>query len=109
MRMLVELISGIAHNATNPTVLQSIAYFLSLADGTPFTSPPASPLRQYPRNSRPSSSRDSSSSLRRIAENTNFASDNENGSVSIQEGTSLSSESGFGTFWLVYGLLARQF
>ncbi|KAI8892215.1 hypothetical protein BC833DRAFT_612374, partial [Globomyces pollinis-pini] len=32
--------SGIAHNATNPTVLQSIAYFLSLADGARLESPP---------------------------------------------------------------------
>jgi hypothetical protein len=86
--------TGIAHNATNPTVLQSIAYFLSLADGTPFTSPPPSPLRQSPRNSRPSSPRNSPSTLRRMVETTNFASGNEHGSVPIQ-GTGSSYESDF--------------
>ena len=45
--------TGIAHDSTNPTVLQSIAYFLSLADGTPFTSPPPSPLRRSLRINRP--------------------------------------------------------
>ncbi|KAI8901122.1 hypothetical protein BC833DRAFT_522587 [Globomyces pollinis-pini] len=72
--------SGIAHNATNPTVLQSIAYFLSLADGARFESPPGTPQRQSPRNSRPSSARNSPPSIRRtedITETTNAASDNE--------------------------------
>jgi predicted Ser/Thr protein kinase len=87
--------TGIAHNATNPTLLQSIAYFLSLADGTPFASPPPSPLRQSPRNSRPSSTRNSPCTLRRIVETTNFASDNENDSVPIQEDTGSSYESEF--------------
>jgi hypothetical protein len=40
--------TGIAHDSTNLSVLQSIAYFLSLADGSPFPSPPPSPLRQSP-------------------------------------------------------------
>lgn len=87
--------TGIAHNATNPTVLQSIAYFLSLADGTPFSSPPPSPKRQSPRNSRPSSARNSPSTLRRVLETANFSSGDENGSVPIQEDTDSSYESDF--------------
>ncbi|KAI8899605.1 hypothetical protein BC833DRAFT_638956 [Globomyces pollinis-pini] len=87
--------TGIAHNATKPTVLQSIAYFLSLADGTRFKSPPPSPLRQSPRNSRPSSTRNSPSTPRRIVETTNFASGNENDYVPIQEDTGSSYESDF--------------
>ena len=86
--------TGIAHDSTNPTVLQSIAYFLSLADGTPFTSPPPS-LRQSPRNSRPSSTRNSPSTLKRIVETTNFASGNEHGSGTIQDDTSSSYEYDF--------------
>jgi hypothetical protein len=78
--------TGIAHDSTNPTVLQSIAYFLSLADGTPFTSPPPS-LRQSPRNSRPSSTRNSPSTLRRIL-------GNEHGSVPSED-TGSSYESDF--------------
>jgi predicted Ser/Thr protein kinase len=80
--------TGIAHNATNPTVLQSIAYFLSLADGAPFTSPPRSQLRQFPRNSRPSSARNS-------AETTNLTSDNDHDSASIQEDSTAPNESDF--------------
>ncbi len=38
----------ISHSATNPTVFQSIAYLVSIADGTKFNSPPPSPLRQSP-------------------------------------------------------------
>ena len=79
--------TGIAHNATNPTVLQSIAYFLSLADGAPIAPPPPSPLRQSPRNSRPSSTRNSPSNLRTIVEPTNFASGNEHDSVPSQQDT----------------------
>ncbi|KAJ3270884.1 hypothetical protein HDV01_007355 [Terramyces sp. JEL0728] len=36
---------GIPYNSTNPTILQCIAYILSLADGAPFSSPPTSPVR----------------------------------------------------------------
>ena len=56
--------TGIPYNATNPTILQCIAYFLLLADGTPFKSPPPSPLRMSPRNSRASSARNSPGPLR---------------------------------------------
>jgi predicted Ser/Thr protein kinase len=89
--------TGISHNATNPTVLQSIAYFMSLADGAPFTSPPPSPLRQSPRSSRPSSTTNSPTTLRRIAETTNSASNivKEHNSVPIQEDTGSSYESDF--------------
>jgi predicted Ser/Thr protein kinase len=87
--------TGIAHNATNPTVLQSIAYFLSLADGTKCTSPPPSPLRQSLRNSRPSSARNSPVTLRRITETTNVSPENEHDSVSIQEDDDFSNESDF--------------
>ncbi|KAL5036660.1 hypothetical protein RTP6_004202 [Batrachochytrium dendrobatidis] len=87
--------TGIARTATNPTVLQSIAYFLSLADGTLCTSPPPSPLRQSPRNSRPSSTRNSPSTLRKMVETTNFASGNEDGSVPIQKDADSSYESAF--------------
>ena len=83
------------------TILQTLLCFkvsptfLSLADGTPFSSPPPSPLRQSPRNSRPSSTRNSPSTLRRIVETANFASGNEHGSVPIQEDTGSSYESDF--------------
>ena len=75
--------SGIAHDSTNPTVFQSIAYFLSLADGTSFESPPSTPRRtssrnsnsapksydaanSSPKSSRPSSSKSSPSMSRKI-------------------------------------------
>ena len=88
--------TGIAHNATNPTVLQSTAYFLSVADGTPFTSPPPS-RGPSPRNSRSSSTRNSPLTLRRIAETTNSASNNgnEHGSAAFRDDIIVSSESDF--------------
>ena len=88
--------TGIAHNATNPTVLQSTAYFLSVADGIPFTSPPPS-RGPSPRNSRPSSTRNSPSTLRRILETTNSASNNSNehGSAAFRDDIIVSSESDF--------------
>ena len=76
-------------------MLQSIAYFLSLADGTSFTSPPPSPLRQSPRSSRPSSARNSPSALRRIVETTSSASEDEYDSASTQEDSGSSNESDF--------------
>jgi predicted Ser/Thr protein kinase len=87
--------TGVAHDSTNPTVLQCIAYFLSLADGIPFASPPPSPLRQSPRNSRPSSTRNSPSTLRRVLDTANVATGNENDSVPIQEDPGSSYESVF--------------
>ena len=76
-------------------MLQSVAYFLSLADGTRFAWPPPSPLRQSPRNSRQSSTRNSPSALRRVVETTNFATGSEHGHVPIQEDTGSSYESDF--------------
>jgi predicted Ser/Thr protein kinase len=89
--------SGIAHNATNPTVLQSIAYFLSLADGATFSPPPTSPPRQSSRiSSRPSSTRSSRSSLRQVAEvESPTASENEFDSVSMEQDSESSTESDF--------------
>ena len=82
--------TGIAHNATSPTVLQCIAYFLSLADGTPFTSPPPSPLRQSPRTSR-SSTTNSPSAFQTRAEPQNLTTENE----STQQDADLSYENDF--------------
>jgi predicted Ser/Thr protein kinase len=87
--------TGIAHNATNPTVLQCIAFFLSLADGTPFRSPPPSLLRQSPRNSKPSSTKNSPSTLRKLAETTEVASGNQHDCVGIRDDIGLPSESEF--------------
>ena len=64
--------TGISHSATNPTVFQSIAYLLSIADGTKFNSPPPSPLRQSPRHSRPSSARNSPLPSRNTTVTSNF-------------------------------------
>ena len=56
--------TGIACNATYPTILQSLAYFMSLADGATFKSPPPSPLRMSPRTSRATSARNSPTTSR---------------------------------------------
>jgi hypothetical protein len=63
--------TGIAHDNAKPTILQCIAYFLSLADGASFTTPPPSPPRVSPRSSRASSARNSPLPSRKAADSSN--------------------------------------
>ncbi|KAJ1500795.1 Serine/threonine-protein kinase pkn5 [Coelomomyces lativittatus] len=77
--------TGMAHDSTNPTVFQSLAYIFSIADGTRFMSPPPSPPRQSPRSSGPLSMRNSPFTVRRAAERANTAADVTHDSASSQD------------------------
>jgi predicted Ser/Thr protein kinase len=72
--------TGISHNSTNPTILQSLAYLMSLADGVTFKSPPPSPLRMSPRTSRTASARNSPRTSRTRMESQPSADDNDENS-----------------------------
>jgi predicted Ser/Thr protein kinase len=79
--------TGLAHDSTNPTVFQSLAYIFTIAECTPFTSPPPSPLRQSHRSSRPSSTRNSPLTIRGAAETTNTHADVTHDSTSSEDDT----------------------